>query len=43
MTQFSHQHFERMDEDNDRVFYTQPRKVVHIDDSAIGARGPTFP
>ena len=42
MTQFSHQHFERMDEDDDRVFYIQPRKVVHIDDSAIAAVGRLF-
>ena len=42
MTQFSPQHFERMDEDDDRVFYVQPRKVVHIDDSAIAAVGRLF-
>ena len=42
MTQFSHQHFERVDEDDDRVFYIQPRKVVHIDDSAIAAVGRLF-
>ena len=42
MTQFSPQHFERVDEEDDRVFYQQPRKVVHIDDSAIGAVGRLF-
>ncbi len=29
--------FERMDEGDDALFYTQPRKVVHIDDRAIAA------
>jgi SAM-dependent methyltransferase len=29
--------FERMDESDDAVFYAMPRKVVHIDDAAIGA------
>ncbi len=42
MTQFSPQYFERVDEDNDRVFYLQPRKVVHIDDGAIAAVGRLF-
>lgn len=42
MTQFSPQFFERMDEDDDRVFYQHPRKVVHIDDSAIAAAGRLF-
>jgi hypothetical protein len=42
MTQFSPQHFERMDEDDDRVFYRQARKVVHIDDGAIAAVGRLF-
>ena len=42
MTQFTPQHFERMDEEDDRVFYIQPRKVVHIDDSAIAAVGRLF-
>ena len=37
MTQFSPQNFERMDEEEDRVFYQQARKVVHIDD------GPSLP
>ncbi len=39
MPQFSPQHFERMDEEDDRVFYLQPRKVTHIDDGAIAAVG----
>lgn len=42
MTQFSPQFFERMDEDDDRVFYQHPRKVVHIDDGAIAAAGRLF-
>jgi len=42
MTQFSPQHFERVDEEDDRVFYLQPRKVVHIDDGAIAAVGRLF-
>ena len=29
--------FRRMDETDDRLFYTQPRLVVHIDDRAIAA------
>ncbi len=37
MTQFSPEYFQREDEDDDRVFYLQPRKVVHIDDGAIAA------
>ena len=42
MTQFSPQHFERMDEEDDRLFYLQARKVVHIDDGAIAAVGRLF-
>ena len=42
MTQFTPQFFERMDEDDDRVFYQYPRKVVHIDDDAIAAAGRLF-
>ena len=42
MTQFTPQFFERMDEDDDRVFYQYPRKVVHIDDNAIAAAGRLF-
>merc|ERR1712046_573142 len=30
-------HFERADEDDDALFYAQPRFVTHIVDSAIGA------
>ena len=42
MTQFSAQNFERMDEEDDRVFYLQARKVVHIDEGAIAAAGRLF-
>ena len=42
MTEFSAQHFERMDEEDDRLFYLQPRRVVHIDDGAIAAVGRLF-
>ena len=42
MTQFSPQQFERMDEEDDRLFYLQPRRVVHIDDGAIAAVGRLF-
>jgi SAM-dependent methyltransferase len=42
MTQFSPQYFERMDEEDDRAFYQQARKVVHIDDGAIAAVGRLF-
>ena len=42
MTQFSPEYFQREDEDDDRVFYLQPRKVVHIDDGAIAAIGGLF-
>ena len=31
--------FEREDDSDDGLFYLQPRKVVHIDDSAIAALG----
>ncbi len=34
--------FRRMDESDDRLFYTQPRLVVHIDDHAIAAIGRYF-
>lgn len=34
--------FRRMDESDDRLFYTQPRLVVHIDDQAIAAIGRYF-
>lgn len=29
--------FQRLDEEDDRVFYAWPRKVVHLDDAAIAA------
>jgi hypothetical protein len=31
--------FERMDDSDDALFYTMPRKVVHIDEPAIAAAG----
>jgi SAM-dependent methyltransferase len=34
---FLPEHFGRLDEDPDPLFYTMPRKVVHIDDEAIAA------
>ncbi len=34
--------FRRMDESDDRLFYTEPRLVVHIDDRAIAAIGRYF-
>lgn len=34
--------FRRMDESDDRLFYTQPRLVTHIDDQAIAAIGRYF-
>ena len=34
--------FRREDEGDDRLFYTQPRLVVHIDDYAIAAIGEFF-
>ena len=42
LTQFSPEYFQREDDDDDRVFYLQPRKVVHIDDGAIAAIGGLF-
>ncbi len=42
MTEFSPQYFEREDNADDRLFYLQPRKVVHIDDGAIAAIGRFF-
>lgn len=36
-TPFQPEHFRRKDEDDDRVFYSVPRLVTHIDDLAIGA------
>lgn len=34
--------FRRIDESDDRLFYTEPRLVVHIDDHAIAAIGRHF-
>src|ERR687884_1202899 len=34
---FRPEFFARVDEEPDEVFYTMPRKVVHIDDAAIAA------
>ena len=34
--------FRRIDESDDRLFYTEPRLVVHIDDHAIAAIGRYF-
>src|SRR5918999_4899884 len=34
---FQPAYFTRLDEEPDATFYTEPRKVVHIDDSAIAA------
>jgi hypothetical protein len=34
---FRPEHFRRQDERDDRLFYTMPRLVTHIDDHAIGA------
>src|SRR5262245_39354737 len=36
---FTPEMFERMDDSDDALFYTSPRKVVHIDDGAIAAAG----
>jgi hypothetical protein len=36
-TPFQPQHFARLDEEPDPLFYAMPRKVVHIDDAAIAA------
>jgi len=36
---FTPEMFERMDDSDDALFYTFPRKVVHIDDPAIAAAG----
>jgi SAM-dependent methyltransferase len=34
--------FRRIDEDDDELFYTSPRLVVHIDDGAIAAVGEIY-
>ena len=36
------EHFQRVDEQDDSVFYESPRLVVHIDDGAIAAIGQFF-
>lgn len=36
---FTPEMFQRMDESDDALFYTFPRKVVHIDEPAIAAAG----
>ena len=40
--QFPPQYFLREDEDDDGLFYTYPRKLVHIDDGAIATVGKLF-
>ncbi len=35
-------YFQREDDTDDRLFYTMPRKVVHIDDGAIATVGRLF-
>jgi hypothetical protein len=39
---FPSEYFERIDESDDRLFYVEPRLVVHIDDGAIAAVGRLF-
>ena len=39
---FSPEFFEREDEGNDALFYTEPRMVVHIDEQAIAAVSQLF-
>ena len=39
---FSPEFFEREDESNDALFYTEPRLLVHIDDQAIAAVSQLF-
>ena len=41
-TQFPPDNFQREDEEDDRVFYTSPRLVVHIDDQTIAAVSQLF-
>lgn len=40
--QFPPKYFEREDERDDRLFYAEPRLVVHIDDGAIATVGKLF-
>lgn len=39
---FSPGFFDRFDEDDDTIFYVQPRLVTHIDDEAIAAVGALY-
>ncbi len=39
---YSPEYFQRQDESDDSLFYTNPRFVVHIDDGAIAAVSKTF-
>ncbi|MBI3954374.1 MAG: methyltransferase domain-containing protein [Chloroflexi bacterium] len=39
---FEPHHFQREDERDDRLFYVQPRLVVHIDEGALAAVGRAF-
>jgi SAM-dependent methyltransferase len=41
-SQFLPEYFEREDEREDRLFYAEPRLVVHIDDGAIATVGKLF-
>lgn len=41
-TPFSSGYFQRADESDDRLFYAEPRRVVHIDPGAIAAVGRLF-
>ncbi|NDJ59918.1 MAG: class I SAM-dependent methyltransferase [Chloroflexi bacterium] len=41
-TAFPAEYFARRDESDDALFYTDPRKVVHIDDSAINTLNTRF-
>ena len=41
-TTYPPEFFRRMDESDDRLFYTEPRLVVHIDDHAIAVIGRYF-
>ena len=34
--------FQRVDESDDKLFYSSPRKLVHIDELAVAAVGEFF-
>ena len=34
--------FDRLDDDDDALFYSWPRRVVHIDEGAIAALGRLY-